>query len=301
MFDEHGGTSALPASASPRRCRRSTRACVDAGLHRRDTGAQPAGVVRDRHEFATASSTGSPASTPSRRSAWRRSAPRRSGSCTARAPAADLHGARLAVEPARAGRAREPARCCRRLNPSPRSARRDPRALPDDVLRRPSPLVLRGLVAHWPLVQAARESQAAASTYLLRFYRDATRGRHVRPAEFGGRFFYNDDLSGFNFRLARKRLDARARRARAHSGDATRRRSTSARRRSTPRCRVFAPRTTSISARAIRSPASGSATARASPRIRTCPTTSPAWPRAIAASRCSRPSSWPTCTSGRST
>ena len=72
--------------------------------------------------------------------------------------------------------------------------------LPDAVLRSTRPLVLRGLVGHWPLVQAARQSPDAASAYLLRFYRGATVGVMLGPAEFGGRFFYNDAVDGFNFR-----------------------------------------------------------------------------------------------------
>jgi hypothetical protein len=36
--------------------------------------------------------------------------------------------------------------------------------LPDEVLCSPVPLVLRGLVAHWPLVQAAQRSARAADS-----------------------------------------------------------------------------------------------------------------------------------------
>jgi hypothetical protein len=84
----------------------------------------------------------------------------------------------------------------------------DPRALPVEVLESTVPLVLRGLTAHWPMVQAARQSASAASAYLHRFYRDATVAVLTAAPEFAGRFFYNDDLSGFNFRMARARLDA---------------------------------------------------------------------------------------------
>lgn len=64
------------------------------------------------------------------------------------------------------------------------------------------PTVVRGLVAHWPMVAAARESMQAAVAYLHGFERQdappvvAT----VAAPEAGGRVFYNDDLSGFNFR-----------------------------------------------------------------------------------------------------
>jgi len=64
------------------------------------------------------------------------------------------------------------------------------------------PIVLRGLVAHWPVVAAARESMQAAVAYLHGFERaDAPPVvATVAAPEAAGRVFYNDDLSGFNFR-----------------------------------------------------------------------------------------------------
>ena len=84
----------------------------------------------------------------------------------------------------------------------------DSRAMPDSVLQSTEPLVLRGLVSHWPLVRAARESAQAASNYLRGFYRDATVGAMLGGPEIEGRFFYNEDLSGFNFKPVKIRLDA---------------------------------------------------------------------------------------------
>jgi hypothetical protein len=67
------------------------------------------------------------------------------------------------------------------------------------------PLLLRGLVRQWPLVAAARAGQASA--YLRRFYRDATVTAMLGAPAIDGRFFYNEDLSGFNFAPLRVRLD----------------------------------------------------------------------------------------------
>ena len=78
----------------------------------------------------------------------------------------------------------------------------EPGNLPDEVLDSPDPLVLRGAVAHWPMVEAARSSPRDAIDYLHRFARPdappvvAT----VGPPEIGGRFFYNEAVDGFNFR-----------------------------------------------------------------------------------------------------
>jgi cupin-like protein len=83
----------------------------------------------------------------------------------------------------------------------------DPRALPDEVLESSRPLVLRGVAADWPLVRAGRESPRAACEYLLRFYRQSTVGVFLGSPEIEGRFFYNDDLSGLNFKPALIKLD----------------------------------------------------------------------------------------------
>jgi hypothetical protein len=83
----------------------------------------------------------------------------------------------------------------------------NPRALPDDVLLSTEPLVLKGLVADWPIVRAGLESSQAASAYLRKFYRDATVGALLGAPDIEGRFFYNDDLSDFNFRAVKLKLD----------------------------------------------------------------------------------------------
>ncbi|MEP9400348.1 cupin-like domain-containing protein [Sphingomonas sp. VNH70] len=68
------------------------------------------------------------------------------------------------------------------------------------------PVVLRGLVADWPLVQAGANGARAAADCLARYDRgDPT---HVMrgPPEIGGRFFYDDAMRGFNFKVERAPL-----------------------------------------------------------------------------------------------
>ncbi len=61
------------------------------------------------------------------------------------------------------------------------------------------PLVLRGLVRDWPLVGAGAEGAAAAFAYLAQFERGlGAKTMLARPAE-QGRFFYADDMRGYNF------------------------------------------------------------------------------------------------------
>jgi len=79
--------------------------------------------------------------------------------------------------------------------------------LPDEMLRATSPYIVRGLAADWPLVRAGRESAEAADAYLREFYRDATVNAMLGPPQIGGRFFYNETITGFNFHNVRARLD----------------------------------------------------------------------------------------------
>lgn len=79
--------------------------------------------------------------------------------------------------------------------------------LTDEILSSTQPLVLRGLVAQWPFVQASIRSATEADAYLRRFYQDASVVAMLGAPETNGRFFYNEDLSGFNFHPIRAKLD----------------------------------------------------------------------------------------------
>lgn len=70
------------------------------------------------------------------------------------------------------------------------------------------PVIARGLASDWPLVGAGGEGPAALSAYLKRF--DAGRDVTVYAGapEIGGRFFYNETLTGLNFTAARAPLAA---------------------------------------------------------------------------------------------
>jgi hypothetical protein len=82
-----------------------------------------------------------------------------------------------------------------------------PGRLPESVFELNEPRVFRGLVSHWPVVQAANNSAVEVENYLRRFYANepvsAVYGKPGRE----GRLFYNDDLSGFNFEAVQSRLD----------------------------------------------------------------------------------------------
>lgn len=72
-------------------------------------------------------------------------------------------------------------------------------AIPADVLQSAQPVLLRGLVRHWPLVQMAQRSDADFCEYLRRHGGHNRVGFWHGPPTIGGRFFYNDELTGFNY------------------------------------------------------------------------------------------------------
>ncbi len=81
-------------------------------------------------------------------------------------------------------------------------------ALPAAVLESTEPVLQRGLVAHWPLVQAARRGDTAFCEH-LRGFGGATRvGLWRGPPSIDGRFAYNERLDGFNFTREIGRFDA---------------------------------------------------------------------------------------------
>ncbi len=80
-------------------------------------------------------------------------------------------------------------------------------AMSDARLCDTQPWVQRGLVAHWPMAQAGRRSGADAVAYLKSVWRGEPVGMLLAPPEVHGRFFYDDTLTGMNFRREIAPLD----------------------------------------------------------------------------------------------
>ncbi len=78
----------------------------------------------------------------------------------------------------------------------------------DDILPALQPVVLRGLVADWPAVRAGRESPQAMANSLRGFDTGAPADTMFGDPAIGGRFFYNDDLTGHNFQRRPQRITA---------------------------------------------------------------------------------------------
>jgi hypothetical protein len=74
-----------------------------------------------------------------------------------------------------------------------------PQEIPADVFESDVPLVLRGLVSEWPAVKACSQSLEEAASYLMRFWTGKPLTVYVGNEGMDGRFFYNEDFTGFNF------------------------------------------------------------------------------------------------------
>ncbi len=61
------------------------------------------------------------------------------------------------------------------------------------------PVILRGLVDHWPAVHAAQRGDSHLLDYLSRFDAGVPIQAFYGPPEMKGRFFYQDDIIGKNF------------------------------------------------------------------------------------------------------
>jgi hypothetical protein len=80
-------------------------------------------------------------------------------------------------------------------------------AMSEARLRETRPWVHRGLVAHWPMAQAGRRSTADAMAYLKSAWRGEPVGMLLAPPQAQGRFFYDETLTGMNFRREKAPLD----------------------------------------------------------------------------------------------
>jgi hypothetical protein len=78
----------------------------------------------------------------------------------------------------------------------------------DEIRPLGQPAVLRGLVADWPAVRAARQSAQALVDYLKRFAVAREVPLLLGPPEIEGRFFYREGLRALNFTRAAAPLPA---------------------------------------------------------------------------------------------
>jgi hypothetical protein len=89
-----------------------------------------------------------------------------------------------------------------------------------EIVPASEPAVLRGLVSHWPAVAAGRAGMTEISSYLRRFDQGASVATMQGPPSIKGRFFYNDDLSAFNFQKGATKISSALDYLLSHADDA---------------------------------------------------------------------------------
>jgi hypothetical protein len=161
-----------------------------------------------------------------------------------------------------------------------------------ELLAGDEPVVLKGLVAQWPLVQAGLRSHHEAMSYLRSFYNGKTVGTSRGDPQIQGRLFYNQDYTQLNFLSQRAPLDHVLMDIEKHLEDERPPTNYIASTTIDACLPGFAATTTYRSSRMAsrRSPASGSAIAPSRPVTTTRPTTWRAAPSGGGASRCFHPS-----------
>jgi len=94
------------------------------------------------------------------------------------------------------------------LQPIPEAGTVDFARFHEEIRPTRRPVVIRGLAAAWPAVAAAKQGDRAIAEYLLDFRPTRDVAAIMLPAENEGRFFYNPEMTGFNFTPHQGRLGA---------------------------------------------------------------------------------------------
>ncbi|HEY2465864.1 MAG TPA: cupin-like domain-containing protein [Steroidobacteraceae bacterium] len=77
-----------------------------------------------------------------------------------------------------------------------------------DVVEPCRPVVLRGLVKDWPIVEAGRRSPAAVRDHLVPLDAGGEIEAYFGAPAIAGKYFYTEDLKGFNFERRRMKFVA---------------------------------------------------------------------------------------------
>ena len=81
-----------------------------------------------------------------------------------------------------------------------------PDAFVREVVEPCRPVVIRGLVSDWPVVQAGERAPAAFREYLSQFDNGDQAEAFFGEPRIAGKYYYRDDLQGFNFERRRMRF-----------------------------------------------------------------------------------------------
>jgi hypothetical protein len=96
----------------------------------------------------------------------------------------------------------------------------DAEAFLREVVEPCRPVVIRGMASSWPAVAAAARSPGDFRSYVARFDAGREAEVFVGEPEIAGKYFYSDDLRGFNFSRVRMRFTEALDRIVATAGNA---------------------------------------------------------------------------------
>lgn len=77
----------------------------------------------------------------------------------------------------------------------------DARSIPAETFASDQPMLLKGVVRNWPAVEACSGGLVDAAKYLSQYWIDQPVTAYVGDPHIDGRFFYNEDFTGFNFQV----------------------------------------------------------------------------------------------------
>lgn len=80
-------------------------------------------------------------------------------------------------------------------------------ALDDSILSSTEPVIIKGLVSHWKLVEQGRQSASNAIDYLKSHYNGNPSFACIGAPEIQGRFFYNAEGTELNYQTQQMRID----------------------------------------------------------------------------------------------
>ena len=81
------------------------------------------------------------------------------------------------------------------------------KALDESIFSSKTPIIIKGLVDHWKLVEQGRHSDSSAINYLKSHYNGRSSVACIGPPEIKGRFFYDAQATQLNYHTQQMKID----------------------------------------------------------------------------------------------
>lgn len=80
-------------------------------------------------------------------------------------------------------------------------------SMDESVVASKKPVIIKGLVKHWKLVEEGRQSDSSAIRYLNSYYNGRPSFACIGPPGIQGRYFYNDNRTQLNYEIKKTTID----------------------------------------------------------------------------------------------